>query len=199
MLNVKKLRRTTNGAMLHSFTNCSPFKTVACLFFAKFIHERKNVDEITTAFVSGEANMANFLQEYLPRRGSSITQLALYLQGLYRMKAKYRQDIRFENPRAIVDEIVAERLQQYQVQRLREQRMQDRKINRLEIRLPDAYIFLQYHHANRELNKHCPGDDQLELMRQACYRVTALTGIVPIFLSTFKLKSIRNRERGIDL
>ena len=48
--------------------------------------------------------MRGFLRSNLPGWGGYVTQLALYLHGLRHLKGKDRRDVRFEDPRAIVDE-----------------------------------------------------------------------------------------------
>eukprot|EP00339_Tiarina_fusa_P025811 CAMPEP_0117074456 /NCGR_PEP_ID=MMETSP0472-20121206/52454_1 /TAXON_ID=693140 ORGANISM="Tiarina fusus, Strain LIS" /NCGR_SAMPLE_ID=MMETSP0472 /ASSEMBLY_ACC=CAM_ASM_000603 /LENGTH=1413 /DNA_ID=CAMNT_0004799479 /DNA_START=177 /DNA_END=4418 /DNA_ORIENTATION=+ len=176
--NIKRSSQSTNAFMAHSFSNCSPFKAVAVLHFIKVFHTADEHEkgpiykQCARGFLTGELSMASFLRDYLPGYGGYITQLGLYLQGMDCFKSKYRQNIRFEDPREIVNTIVDQRLRHYAMQRLKQQKTTDRVEKRRQIRLLEAEPYREYHKEIRlftqveidEMNQSRAKDDQLQVL-----------------------------------
>ena len=172
-VNIRQASKRTNGFMSTSFTNCSPFKLAASLFFVQFLHENRTEGEICQAFLHGEASMVEFLHRYLPGAGGYVTQLALYLQGLERANSKHNVPRPFGNPRSIVDACVEKRIQHYKLKRLLAEKQSDRTTKRLHLRLAEAEIFRTYHKGLPrlftkeevdDLNSRRPKDDQLQVL-----------------------------------
>lgn len=206
-VNIKKSSQTTNHFMAHSYTNCSPFKVVGGLFFVQFIHKQMPLNDIVASFIGGEAAMGRFLRDNLPGFGGYVTQLALYLQGLQRETNRQELNRQFTNPRGIVNSILRERLDHYEIVRARATRSNHRAEHRRNVRIAEAQPYRRYHTVPRlftpaqvkKLNASRPVNDQLVLLPHGLLLHHCCYPDCPDFLRNFETENDRKsgRRRGL--
>lgn len=100
----------TNKFYRIRFTNSTPFAVVAILEYLERYHKMKSIKDIKNDFMEKTISMKNFLIKHMPNTDGKITQVALYLLGIKYHKSCNRQNIKFENPMSIIDDIIKEQL-----------------------------------------------------------------------------------------
>lgn len=167
--NAKK--KTTKFYFKKRFSNCSPFAVTSVLGFLERYHKGISMDKIFQDFVEKKINMKDFLSKHLPKEDGTMTQIALYLQGIKYHKAKFRQNIKFENPSEIINNILEESKNIIKKKQEINLRLEHNRKLKLQKRIEEGLIYLEYHKFPKifnykeisELNLKRSKNDQLEL------------------------------------
>jgi hypothetical protein len=182
---MKRCMKYTNRIIKKRYTNCSPFAVVAVL---EFLANDNDFDSF-----SKNASMKSFLDKHLPDQEGDVTQVALYLQGLKYNKSKYRQDIKFDDPETIINDIVKEQVTLVRNKQNMLKYMSDKRNTRYIKRLGAAQEYKIYHTAPKifnykliaDMNGKRPLDDQLELTQSGLLKHHCCYPNCPDYLTNF--------------
>eukprot|EP01138_Halocafeteria_seosinensis_P012300 gb/GECG01012569.1/.p1 GENE.gb/GECG01012569.1/~~gb/GECG01012569.1/.p1 ORF type:complete len:1148 (+),score=102.12 gb/GECG01012569.1/:1-3444(+) len=201
---LRRAKRATNKFYETKFTNCSPVVVIYVLGVLEDYH--KGLDPLER-LLSGEVTPKQFLRSHLPGERGSVVQVALYIQGIKFNKARLRKRLKFDNPRQIIDEAIAERL--YALQRKREisETVREKQKARLAKRVEEAVPFKKYHHMPKifthgevaKLNEERQADDKLELLSSGLLKHHCCYPECPYFLQQFATSKDKKKDtrRGI--
>jgi hypothetical protein len=187
-------------------TNCSPYAIVATLEFLERIHTNVSYSEILNDFINKKISMKNFLLRHLPNNDGTLTQIALYLQGIRYYRANMRQEIKFDNPEKIINDLVKEQVNLIKrTQLVREQAKTAYNI-RLYKRLESFQSYYQYHNGLPKLftykevnalnNKIGNKEDHLELMDTGLLKHHCCYQSCPLYLQNLATVKDKNNARS---
>lgn len=188
-----KAANKTNRFYRTRYTNCSPFAVVATLEFLERYHNDTTVTQMLQCFKFNDITMNNFLGEHLPNQKGLPTQLALYIQGMKYHKSKNRQNVKFDDPKKIIEETIDEQKELVRAKQNMKARLEEKhNMKRLKL-FEEAQDFLGYHVYPKifnhrevaELNSRRPLDDQLELMPSGLLKHHCCYVQCPEFLQNF--------------
>ena len=193
----------TNRFFLKQYTNCSLFTVVSVLGFLQ--HYYLAVDDLTgpaqqilEAFTNEKISTKTFLTEHMPNSKGRMTQLALYLYGMKYSTYTKPENVYFDNPRQIVNDICMEHINiimsRQSVLAKASVKVQQKLLKRLQIAEPyKAYHGAPpkiFNHAEiDELNKTRAKDDKLELMNNGLLLSHCCFENCPMFLQKLTISN----------
>ena len=193
--------RITNKFYRKKYTNCTPFALVAVLGFVERFSDF-SIRNMLIEFEEGRISMKNFLEKHFPNKDKKETQIALFLQGMKYSKSKYRQNIKFDDPKKIINEIIDEQIKIIKNKQLITIQTENKRQKRYVKRLEDAQEFNIYHISPKlftwnevnDLNLNRHKDDKLELLQGRLLKHHCCYPECPQYLENFVTEYDRKHD-----
>lgn len=169
---IKKSLIKTTKFFKSNLTNCSPFSVVASLEFIERYHNNFKPEDIFDNLLTKKISMRNFLQKHMPNEEGHIVQLALFIQGIKYNRSSMRKDVKFLNPKQIIDDAIEEQKKLILCKISLKNRFFEKGKSRYLKLLDEAQPYISYHKFPKifnyreiaEINNNRPQNDQVELM-----------------------------------
>ncbi len=193
IFDINKTTRRTNNFYKKKYTNCTPYAVVSTLEFIERYHDNFDIKNMIIAFRENKISMTTFFEKHCQNGDKKETQVALFLQGMKYSKSKYRQNIKFDNPKKIIDDIVEEQIKIIKGKQLMEKQIKNRIQRRYLERLEKAQEYDMYHITPKlftwfeisDLNNNRSKDDQLELLPSGLFKHHCCYPECPEYLKKF--------------
>ncbi len=212
---LKRAVRHSGACYQDMHTNTTPFAVVSVYEFLNYFHHvdsnaKGDVQaQLLEKYQNREISMKNFLATHLPGCDKYETQVALYLQGLRYHSASSRHQLKFDNPKQMIADILAEQLRLIKHEQAIRDEARNRIQRRLLARVQLAQPYLEYHQGIPkmftqqevdELNRGRSIEDQLILKSTGLLKHHCCFPNCPQYLQNLAtLQDIRNNQaHGLD-